>query len=191
MSRLYRHTGSSRLKHKLRQLQESSTGSYLDCGSIEDSDPSGATISSSVEVRLWFLTHSKLIDPVACRGLKSLSILNKPGLESHEMLDKSLDDAGDVMLDGDEAPIFDANGDAMELDEANHLDLFREYSMGGIDDKGEDPFNGDLFWEHSQDEVAYDGWKPWTTSSAGYLPSNLGMIGYAEVQDWAWNGSKT
>lgn len=145
------------MRHKIRQLQESSTSSYLDCGSIEGSDPSGATISSSVEVRLWFLAHSKLVDPVACRGLKSLSTPKKPGLESHEMLDKSLDDAGDVMLDGDEAPIFDANGDAMELDEANHLDLFREYSMDGNDDKGEDPFNGDLFWEHSQDEVAYDG----------------------------------
>ena len=100
--------------------------------------------------------QSKLIDPCACRVLKSLSTSNKRGFGSHEMLDESLNDAGDVMLDGDEAPIFDAYGDAMELDEANHSDLFQERPLAGIADEGEEPLDDDLFWEHSQDEVAYD-----------------------------------
>lgn len=107
-------------------------------------------------MRLWFLARSKLIDPDACRGLKSLSTSNIPGSGSHEMLDEPSDDAGDVMLDGGEALIFDANGDAMELDKTSHLDLFHEQSLDGIVDGGEVPFDGDLFWEHSLDEVAYD-----------------------------------
>ena len=72
------------------------------------------------------------------------------------MLDESLDGAGDVMLDGDEAPIFDADGDAMELNAASHVDLSQEHSLYGIADQGEDFLDDDLFWEHSQDEVAYD-----------------------------------
>ncbi len=72
------------------------------------------------------------------------------------MLDESLNDAGDVMLDEDEAPIFDAYGDAMELDEVNYSDLFQEHPLDNIADKGEEPLDDDLFWEHSQDEVAYD-----------------------------------
>ena len=126
----------------------------MDHGSIEDSDSSSARFSSSVEARLWLLMRSKLIDPFACRGLKSLSTYNKPDIGSHEMLDESLDDARDVMLDGDESPIFDAYGDAMELDEANHRDLFLERSLNGIADEGGTTLDDDLFWEHCQDEVA-------------------------------------
>ncbi len=156
VSRVYLRTKSNRLKHKLRRLQELPLSSYLDHGSTEDFDSSSAMFSSSVETRLWFLTQSKLIDPCACRALKSLSTSYKRGFGSHEMLDESLNDAGDVMLDEDEAPIFDAYGDAMELDEVNHSDLFQEHSLDDIADKEEEPLDDDLFWEHSQDEVAYD-----------------------------------
>ena len=72
------------------------------------------------------------------------------------MLDESLDGAGDVMLDGDEAPIFDTDGDAMELNAASHVDHSQEYSLDGIADEGEDFLDDDLFSEHFQDEVAYD-----------------------------------
>lgn len=53
------------------------------------------------------------------------------------MLDESLDVAGDVLLDQDEAPIFDLFGDAMELDAADHLDLFQEHSLTEAADEGE------------------------------------------------------
>ena len=154
MSRVYCRSTSSRLRHKLNRLQELSDSSYVDHDLTEDSRSSSAAFSFSVEARLWYLTWNNLIDPVACRVLKPLRVSNKEGLGSHEMLDESLDDAGDVMLDQDEASVFDANTDAMELDEANRLDSFQEHSL---DDEGEEALDEDLFWQH--DEVAYDGVK--------------------------------
>ena len=71
---------------------------------------------------------------------------NKTGLGSQEMLDESLDDAGDTMLDGDEAQISDSYGDAMELDEANHVDLFHEHSLDETAHEGEEPWDNDIFW---------------------------------------------
>lgn len=179
MCRVYRRTNSSCLRHKLRRLQELSLSSYLDHGSTEDSDSSGAIFSSVVEARLWFLTRSKLIDALACRSLKSLSTSGTTDFGLHEMLDESLDDAGDVMLDGDEAPIFDAYGDAMELDEANHLDLFREHSLGGIDDEEEEHLEDDLLWKHSRDEVACDGVETLDNNTASYVhdESNAKLCG--------------
>lgn len=157
VSRMYRRTNSSRLRHKLRQLQELSPSSYLNPGSTVNSDSSSAIVSSSVEARLWFLTRSKLIEPCACRGLKSLSTSHKTSLESHEMLDESWDDARDGMLDANEAPIFETYGDEMELDEADELDLFQEHIIDGIVDEGEEFLDDNLLWKYSQDEVAYDG----------------------------------
>ena len=156
MSCVYRRTNSSRLRNKLRRLQESPLSSHLDRGSTEDSNSSSDIFSSSVEARLWFLTQSKLFDPFACRGLKSLNTSNKTSLGSQEMLDESLDDAEDVMLDGNEVRILDGYGDAMELDEANHVDLFHEHSLDGIADEGEEPWDNNLFRKHSQDEVSYN-----------------------------------
>lgn len=188
VSRVYRRTNSSRLRHKLKRLQESSLSSYLDHGSNEDFDSSSAMSPSSVEVRLWFLTRSKLIDPFACRCLKSLGTFNKTGLGSYEMLDDLLDDVGDEMLDRNEAPAYDAYGDAMELDEANHLDLFQEHFPDGTSEEVEKPLDNDLFWEHSQDEVAYDSGETvdgdiassahdeHAPSSAGHLQSNLSVM---------------
>lgn len=160
VSRVYRRTNSSRLRHKIKRLQESSLGSYSDHGAEQNSESSSAMSSSSVEVWLWFLTRSKLIDPSACRGLKSLGTFNKTGLGSREMLDGLLDEAGDAIMHGSEGRIYGANGDAMELDEANHLDLFQEHSANGTDGDGEEPLDNDLFWEHSQDEVAYNSGEP-------------------------------
>lgn len=144
---MHGRTKSSRLRHKLDRLQELPLSSHLDHGSTKDSS-SG---SASVEARLWFLTQSKLFDPSACRVLKSLKTSNETGLGSQEMLDESLDDSGDVMLDGDETQtfdshddagdvmldgnetrIFDSHDDAMELDEANHVGLSHEHSLDGI-----------------------------------------------------------
>lgn len=154
--RLYRRTNSNRLRYKLQQLQELSLSGSLDHGSTEDSDSFSTILSSSVEARLWFLTRSKLIDPFACRGLKSLNTAHNTCFGSHEMLDEPLDDAGDLLLGGDETPILDAYGAAMELGETDDLDLFQEHCLSGIADEGEELLDGDLFWEHSQDEVAYD-----------------------------------
>ena len=116
---------------------------------------SSITFSSSVEARLWFLTRSKLIDPFACRGLKSLKTPHDTGWGLHEMLDEPLDDARDVMFGEDEAPILGAYGDAMELDEADHLDLSQEHSLNGIAEGGDALSDADLFWEHSQDQGAH------------------------------------
>lgn len=157
LSRVYRRTDSSGSRHKLRQLQELPLSSYLGRGSTEDFDPHGATFSSSVKARLWFLTQSKLIDPVACRGFKSLSTSSIPALRSHEMLDELLDDAGGEMLDGKEALTFNAIGDAMELDEAKRLDIFREYSLDGTADEGEELLDDDHLWGRAQYEVTHDG----------------------------------
>ena len=77
-------------------------------------------------------------------------------LGSHEMLDESYDDVGDVMLDGDEVSILDACSDAIELDEANYVDRFQKPSLNRTAVEREEPWNEDLFWEHSKDEVAYD-----------------------------------
>lgn len=125
-------------------------------GPTEDCDPNGATFSSSVKARLWFLTRSKLIDPVACRVFKSLKTSNIPGLLSHEMLEESLDDAEDEMLDGNKIQTLDAKGDAMELDEAKHLDIVREYSLDGIADERESILDDDPLGEHTQYEVTSD-----------------------------------
>ena len=77
------------------------------------------------------------------------------------MLDETLEDAGDVMLDGggdeDKAPMFDAYGDSMELDGANHLDLFEEHSLDGFADEGEELLDDDFLSEHAQGEILYDG----------------------------------
>ena len=70
---------------------------------------------------------------------------NKTGLGSQEMLDESLDDAGDTMLDGDEDQISDSYGDAMELDEANYVDLLHEHSLDEIAHEGEEPWDNNIF----------------------------------------------
>ena len=138
MSRVFCRTNSSPLRNKLRQLQELPSSSHLDHGSTEDADSNCTMFLSSVEARLWFLMQSKLTDPFACRGLKSLSTSNKLGSGAHEMLDSSFDDAGDVTLNGEEATSFDTNSCIMELDEVNHLDLFQEHSLDDSTDEGED-----------------------------------------------------
>ena len=99
-----------------------------------------------------------MIDPVACRAFKSLKTSNIPCLLSHEMLEESLDDAEDEMLDGNEVlQTLDAKGDATELGEVKHLDLVREYSLDGIADEGESVFDDDdALWEHTQYEVTSD-----------------------------------
>ena len=58
------------------------------------------------------------------------------------MLDETLDDVGDVMLDEEQALTFDAYGD---LDAAYHVDLFQEHSLDGITNEAADPSNGELF----------------------------------------------
>ena len=70
------------------------------------------------------------------------------------MLDESSDGVGDVMLDEDEPQNFNAYG---ELDAAYHMDLFQEHSLDGNADEEVDLLDDDLFWEHSEDEVVYDG----------------------------------
>lgn len=85
-----------------------------------------------------------------------MNIFNKTGLGSQEMLDESVDDVEDTMLDGDEARIFDSYGDAMELDETNHADLFHEHSLDEFAHEGEEPWDNNNFWQHSQDDVSYD-----------------------------------
>ena len=129
---------------------------------MEDHDSSSDMLSPSVEVRLWFLTKSRLIDPLACKRLKSLGISNRTGFGSHGILDESLNVAEGVILDGDEDPILDTIGDAMEIDPPNFLDLSQENAReGSLDD--------DLLWEHSQEEIKYDSVEAWdndSTSSA-------------------------
>ena len=139
---------------------------------------------SRVEVRLWFLTRSKLIDTTACRGLKSLNISKQKVSGSHEMLDETIDGAEDVMLDEEQASIFDAYG---HLDTPYHVDLFQEHSLDGISDEV-DHLDGDLFWGHSQNEVDFDRMEIFdndTTSSVHsepyaelgeHLHSNLGTM---------------
>ena len=123
---------------------------------MEDTDSSSDMFSSSVEARLWFLTKSKLIDPLACKGLKSLSISNGTTFGSHGIFDESLDGTEEDMLDGDEAPILDTIGDAMELDPPNFLDPFRENVRDEAVNEGKDSLDDDLFWEHAQEEIEYD-----------------------------------
>ena len=77
------------------------------------------------------------------------------------MLDEPLEDAGDIMLDGDgdeaEASMFDAYDDSMELDGANDLDLFEEHSLDGIADKRVQPLDDDFLSEHAEGQIVYDG----------------------------------
>ena len=129
---------------------------------MENNDSNSDMFSSSVEVRLWFLTKSKLIDPSACKGLKSFGTSNRTGFGTHGVLDESLNVAEGVMLDEDEDPILDTIGDVMEIDPPHFLDLSQESAReGSLDD--------DLFWEHSQEEIIYDNVETWdddSTSSA-------------------------
>ena len=164
VSGVHGRTNYSRLRHRLDRLQELPPSSHLDHGPTKDS----SSISGSVEARLWLLTQSKLYDPSTCRGLKSLNTSNETGLGSQEMLDESLDDSGDVMLDGgetrtldshdnagdvmldeNETLIFGSHDDAMELDEANHVDPFHQHSLDGIAHEGEGPWDNNLLWKHS------------------------------------------
>ena len=196
VARVYRRTNTSGLKHKLKRLQEVSISNYLDRGSTENSDSSSVMFSSSIEARLWCLTQSKLIDPLACRGLKSLCSSNYMSLGSHEMLDESLEGAGNVMLDGDEAATLDAYGDVMELDSGYQVDLFQEHSMDGIVEDGENIMDDDLFWDHSQDEVAHGGMDTLDDDTMTHMPGSCrtlafesGMMCYAENQE-PGDGSK-
>ena len=65
------------------------------------------------------------------------------------------------MLDGDgdeaEAPMFDAYGESMELDDANDLDLFEEHSLVGIADERIEPLDDDFLSEHAEGQIVYDG----------------------------------
>ena len=149
---------------------------------MEDTDSSSDMFSSAVEARLWFLTKSKLIDPLACKALKSLSIFNRTGFS---------DGAEGVMLDGDEDTILDTIGDAMELDSPNLFDLPCGNARDEVVDKEEDFLDDDLFWEHSQEEIEYDsaGTLDGKSTFAVYddlcsafrdnLHPNLGMVRYS------------
>ncbi|KAM0803221.1 hypothetical protein BDR22DRAFT_56501 [Usnea florida] len=153
VSRINSRTNSSRLREKLHRLQLSPRSYLL----TRDRDSTGNTISSFVEARLWFLIQSKLIDPRACRSLKSLRKSNQTGLGSHSVPDEPLEDAGDIMLDGDgdeaEAPMFDAYGESMELDGANDLDLFEEHSLVGIADERIEPLDDDFLSGHAEGQI--------------------------------------
>ena len=157
MSRINYRTNSSRLREKLQRLQLSPRGYLL----TRDRDSTGAAISSFVEARLWFLIQSKLIDPRACRSLKSLRKSNSTGLGLHSVLDEPLEDVGDIMLDGDgdeaEASMSDAYGDSMELDGANDLDLFEEHSLDWIADEPVEPLEDDFLSKHAEGHIVYDG----------------------------------
>lgn len=118
-----------------------------------DSGSNSVMFSSYVEARLWLLTRSKLIDPLACRALKSLNPSTGFGVLSHQVLDESLDGAEDVMLDEDEPPDPLGHGDP---DPAYHVGLFQEHSSDETSDEEDDILDDDTFWEHPQDEVAYD-----------------------------------
>ena len=177
VARVYRRTNTSGLKDELKRLQEVSISNYLDRGSTENSDSSSVIFSSSIEARLWFLMQSKLIDPLACRALKSLSTSNQSSFGSHEMLDESLEGAEDVMLDGDEAAMFDAYGDVMELDPGYQADLFQENCPDGIAGDRENFLDDDLFWDHSQDEIAHDGMETLDDDTTTHMPGSAGHLG--------------
>ena len=134
---MYRRTNSN---------DEVSLSSELDHSLSEELNSSGHSFSFIVEVRLWLLMQSKLVNPLACRGLKSLSTSSVTGIDSHEMLDDSLDVAGDIMLDEDDAPILDEYGDAMELDAPYHVEFPREHSLERFSGEGNDPLNDDVSW---------------------------------------------
>lgn len=70
------------------------------------------------------------------------------------MLDETLDGVGDVMLDEEQASTFDTLGDSGA---AFHVDLFQEHSLDGNSNEGADLPDGDLFCEHFQNEVDFDG----------------------------------
>lgn len=107
-----------------------------------DSDANCNALLSSVEVRLWFLTRSKLIDCLACKNLKSFSISNRMISGSHELPDETLDGVGDEMLDEEQASTSDSYDD---LNTAYHFDLFQEHSLDGITNEAADSPDGDLF----------------------------------------------
>ena len=70
------------------------------------------------------------------------------------MLDETLDGVGDLMLDEEQASTLNTHGDS---DPACHVDLFQEHSLDGISNEGADPLDDDLFCEHFQTEVEFDG----------------------------------
>ena len=154
LTRVYRRTSSNALRSRLEQLQQVTSSADSDCDATVDSDSSRVMLLSSVEVPLWFLTRSKLIDPLACRVFKSLSTSNRMSSGSHEMLDETLDDMEDVMLDEEQASTSDAYGD---LDAAYHVDLFQEHSLDVITNERADSADGDTFRVHFQNEVEFDG----------------------------------
>lgn len=102
-----------------------------------DSDSNNVVFTSCVEARLWLLTRSKLIDPLACRALKSLGSSTGSRFLSHEVLDELLDGTEDVMLDEDEPQDSLAHGD---LDTACHVDLFSDETSDEDDLLDDDSF---------------------------------------------------
>ena len=153
LTRVCRRTSSGGLKNKLELLQQATNSADSDCDAAAESDSNRVVLLSSVEVQLWFLTRSKLVDTSACRVLKSFSTSRRMYSVSHEMLDETLDSAGDVMLDEEQASTSDAYGD---LDAAYTVDLFQEHLLDGITNQAPESPHGDLFWEH-QNEVEFDG----------------------------------
>ena len=143
MSRVCSRTNSSGLTHRFKRLQGISISNYSGHGSIVNSASSSAVRSPHVEALLWFLTRSKLVDPLACRRLKSLSASDKNDYGSHEILDESPENAEDAMLDEDDASLIDAYGahDAVGLSQEHSLD-----AIAGVEN---DPLEDDLFWVHT------------------------------------------
>ena len=179
-----RRTSSSDVRLKLGQLEGLSFSSCLDPGSAEDYQSNGAGFLFSVETRLWFLTRSKLIERFACRGLKPLSNPDNTDLGSHEMLEESLDEARDIMLDANEAPTLGAYGDAMELDEANHLDLLQQHPPHETAEEGQEILDDDTAGILSNDTATsvHDDSR---AKLCGALYSNLGMMYDAQAHGLA------
>ena len=173
LTRVHRRTSSSGLRNKLERLQQVTNSADSDCDATVDSDSIRVVLLSSVEVRLWFLTRSKLIDTLACRVLKSFSTSDRMSSGSDEMLDETSDGVGDVMLDEEQASTLDAYGD----DAAYHVDLFKEHSLDGITNEGADLPDGRPFWEHFQNEVEFDG----VDNSSDNTVSSVRSESYANI----------
>ena len=173
LTRVHRRTSSSGLRNKLERLQQVTNSADSGCDATVDSDSIRVVSLSSVEVRLWFLTRSKLIDTLACRVLKSFSTSDRMSSGSDEMLDETSDGVGDVMLDEEQASTLDAYGD----DAAYHVDLFKEHSLDGITNEGADLPDGHPFWEHFQNEVEFDG----VDNSSDNTVSSVRSESYANI----------
>ncbi|KAL2041170.1 hypothetical protein N7G274_006114 [Stereocaulon virgatum] len=107
MTSIHHRTKSTTLRRRLDRLLDLAPDEYLEEDRIPSpsSGLSSLNLTDAIKARLWLVTKSKMLDPLAGQKLKPLDTLrrtSKEGITSNSMLEDALTG------DGSDKPFFDA-----------------------------------------------------------------------------------